>query len=179
MESTTGLIDAPPAPRQPHVRRAVLVRSGPRQVHRRDTTSRPGVSSELEQLWNSHGRAAYTLALALLGNEETAAEAVRRAMLDLTRPLDGLPTERAWSTLARDVYRRALALDTGTRTTTHLPPTMAWVNRMARLQRAAVALCTYGRLTHREAAALLDVTPGTVAELLTAGLRELRGLASG
>jgi len=46
-------------------------------------------------------------------------------------------------------------------------------------QRASLALCVFGGLTHREAAALLDVPPGTVAALLTAGLRELGRLAAG
>ena len=52
-----------------------------------------------------------------------------------------------------------------------------WLSRLARLQRASLALCIYGGLTHREAATLLGVPPGTVAELITAGLREVSRLA--
>ncbi len=60
-----------------------------------------------------------------------------------------------------------------------LPPAMVWVSQLARLQRASLALCVFGGLTYREAAALLDVPPVTVADLLTAGLRELGRLAAG
>ena len=61
----------------------------------------------------------------------------------------------------------------------HLPPVMVWLGQLAHLQRACLALCVFGGLTHREAADLLDVPPSTVAELLTAGLRELGQLAAG
>ena len=56
---------------------------------------------------------------------------------------------------------------------------MVWLGQLAQLQRACLALCVFGGLTHREAADLLDVPPSTVAELLTAGLRELGRLAAG
>ena len=60
-----------------------------------------------------------------------------------------------------------------------LPPVMVWLGQLAQLQRACLALCVFGGLTHREAADLLGVPPSTVAELLTAGLRELGHLAAG
>ena len=71
-------------------------------------------------------------------------------------------------TRRRDVRRRAAAAGHG-------------VARVSspELQRASLALCVFGGLTHREAAALLGVPPSTVAELLTAGLRELGRLAAG
>ena len=47
------------------------------------------------------------------------------------------------------------------------------MSRLARRQRVCLGLCFFGGLTHREAAALLDVSPGAVADLLTAALREL------
>ena len=58
-------------------------------------------------------------------------------------------------------------------------PVMVWMSQLARVQRASLALCVFGGLTHREAAALLDVPPSTVADLLTTGLRELGRLAAG
>ena len=90
------------------------------------------------------------------------------------RPLDrGVSTEEARRCLARHVYRHTQELAGETPGAAQLPPVMVWVSRLARLQRASLALCVFGGLTHREAAALLDVPPSTVADLLTAGLREL------
>ena len=63
--------------------------------------------------------------------------------------------------------------------TASLPPLMVWLGQLAQLQRASLALCVFGGLTHREAADLLGVPPSTVAELLTAGLHELGQLAAG
>ncbi len=60
-----------------------------------------------------------------------------------------------------------------------LTPVMVWVSQLARLQRASLALCVFGELTYRETAALLDLPPSTVADLLTAGLRELGRLTAG
>lgn len=100
-------------------------------------------------------------------------------MADLARSVRGVSTEEARRRLVRHVYQRTQELDGGTSGTVLLPPVMVWVSRLARLQRASLALCVFGGLTHREAAALLDVPPGTVADLLTAGLRELGRLAAG
>jgi DNA-directed RNA polymerase specialized sigma24 family protein len=55
---------------------------------------------------------------------------------------------------------------------------MVWLGQLVELQRACLALCVFGGFTHREAAELIGVPPNTVAELLTAGLRELEHLAA-
>jgi DNA-directed RNA polymerase specialized sigma24 family protein len=134
---------------------------------------------ELEDLWDRHGGSACALACALLGNEAAAAEAVRLAMADLARSIPDVSTEEARRSLVRQVYRHAQEPVFETSGAVLLPPVMAWVSRLARLQRASLALCVFGGLTHREAAALLDVPPSTVADLLTAGLRELGRLTAG
>ena len=134
---------------------------------------------ELEDLWDRHGGSAYALACALLGNEVAAAEAVRLAMANLARSIRGLSTEEARRCLVRHVYRHTREPAGETSGAVLLPPVMVWVSQLARLQRASLALCVFGGLTHREAAALLDVPPSTVADLLTAGLRELGRLAAG
>jgi hypothetical protein len=133
---------------------------------------------ELEDLWDRHGGSAYALACALLGNEVAAAAAVRLAMADLARSIRGVSPEEAQRCLVRHVYRHTQELVGQTPSTTQLPPVMVWVSQLARLQRASLALCYFGGLTHREAAALLGVPPGTVADLLNAGLRELGRLAA-
>lgn len=147
-----------------------------------ETESAPGgavTRRELEDLWDRHGGSAYALACALLGNEAAAAETVRLAMADLARSIRGVSTEEARRCLVRHVYRHAQEFDGETSGGVALPPVMVWVGRLARLQRASLALCVFGGLTYREAAALLDVPPSTVADLLNAGLRELGRLVAG
>ncbi len=134
---------------------------------------------ELEDLWNRHGESAYAVACALLGNEGAAAEAVRRAMTDLARSTRGGSTEESRRCLVRHVYQHARGLTGETSGMVMLPPVMVWVSQLARLQRASLALCVFGGLTYRETAALLDVPPSTVADLLTAGLREVGRLTAG
>jgi Sigma-70, region 4 len=134
---------------------------------------------DLEALWDRHGASAYALACALLGDEVAAAEAVRLAMADLAPSGRGASMQESWRSLVRHVYRHAQARGGETSGAALLPPVMVWVSQLARLQRASLALCVFGGLTHREAAALLDVPPSTVAALLTAGLRELWRLAAG
>ena len=149
---------------------------------RAETESAPAgavTRRELEDLWDRHGRSAYALACALLGNEVAAAEAVRLAMADLDRSIRGVSTEEARRCLVRHVYRHTQEPAGETSDAVLLPPVMVWLGQLARLQRASLALCVFGGLTHREAAALLDVPPSTVADLLTAGLRELGRLAAG
>jgi enoyl-CoA hydratase/carnithine racemase len=152
------------------------------QIARRAETETAAVgvvtSRELEGLWDRHGGTAYALACALLGDEVTAAEAVRLAMTDLVCSSRGVSTEEARRCLARRVYRRAQELAGETSGVVQLPPVMVWLSQLARLQRESLALCVFGGLTHREAADLLDVPPGTVADLLTAGLRELGRIAA-
>jgi DNA-directed RNA polymerase specialized sigma24 family protein len=128
---------------------------------------------KLEDLWDRHGGSAYALACALLGNEAAAAEAVRLAMADLARSDRGGSTQEARRCVVRHVHRHTREPARETSGAVPLPPVMVWVSQLARLQRACLGLCYFGGLTHREAAALLGVPPGTVADLLTAGLREL------
>jgi hypothetical protein len=134
---------------------------------------------ELEDQWDRHGASAYALACALVGNEVVAAEVVMLAMADLARSTRGVGTEDARRCLVRQVYRHAQEPAGETSGAVLLPPVMVWVSQLARLQRASLALCVFGGLTHREAADLLDVPPSTVADLLTDGLRELGRLAAG
>lgn len=136
------------------------------------------VSSELDDLWERRGASAYALACALLGNEVAATEAVRLAMADLTREAGGLPPEQARLRLTHRVYQHALELTVAPPDSARLPAAMVWVSRLAWLQRASIALCVFGGLTYRQAAELLDVPSRTVADLLTAGLRELGSLAA-
>ena len=100
-------------------------------------------------------------------------------MADLARSSRDVSTEEARRSLVRQVYRHAQEPVSETSGAVLLPPVVVWVSRLARLQRASLALCVFGGLTHREAAALLDVPPSTVADLLTAGLRELGRVAAG
>ena len=100
-------------------------------------------------------------------------------MADLARSIRGVSTEEARSCLVRHVYRHTREPAGETSGAVLLPAVMVWVSQLARLQRASLALCVFGGLTHREAAALLDVPPSTVADLLTAGLRELGRLSAG
>jgi DNA-directed RNA polymerase specialized sigma24 family protein len=80
--------------------------------------------------------------------------------------------------MARHVYRHSQNLSADTSRTLRMPPAMVWISQLARLQRSCLALCLFGGHTHREAAALLGVTPTTAAGLLTSGLTELGRLAA-
>ena len=134
---------------------------------------------ELEDLWDRHGGSAYALACALLGNEDGAAEAVRLAMADVASSIRGMSTQDAPGCLVRHVYRHTQESAGETPGAVLPSPVMVWMSQLARVQRASLALCVLGGLTHREAAAVLDVPPSTVADLLTTGLRELGRLAAG
>ncbi len=140
------------------------------QAARRESARTGG---EHEELWDGHGGAAYALACALCGNESVAAEAVGRAIADLSGSIDGVSTEEVQRRLVRQVHLHAQVVVDEVVGGVALPPVIAWVSRFARLQRASLALCVFGGLTHREAAVLLGVPPSTVADLLRAGLREL------
>ena len=137
------------------------------------------VGQTLEDVWDRHGMSVYAVACALLGDEAAATLAVTRAMQDLagSSDLGWVLDERR--TLARHVYHRSQELLEDTSSPEQLPPAMRWVAQLAPLQRACVTLCCFGGHTHREAAVLLDVPPMTVAELLTAGLRELSDVPAG
>ena len=138
-----------------------------------------GARRQLEDLWDLHGTSVYALACALLGDETAAAQAVTLGMADLAgSPGSVSPTDarRSW---ARHVYWRSQELAGETSTTSHLPPAMVWLGHLAPLQRACLALCVFGGHSRREAADLLGVPPTTVADLLTAGLREVARAAAG
>jgi hypothetical protein len=129
------------------------------------------------ELWDRHGSSAYALACALLGNRGSAADAVVLAMSDLARSGD-VSDDQARRLLARSIYCHGAVSGVPASAAERLPLPMVWLSRMARLQRASLALCVYGGLTHRDAADLLGVPSATVAELITAGLRELSRLAA-
>ena len=133
---------------------------------------------DLEKVWDRHGGSVYALACALLGDEAAATRTVTLAMVDLALATDVESHEDTLRFLARQVYRHSQEV-TVEASGAHLPPVMVWLGQLAQLQRACLALCVFGGLTHREAADLLGVPPSTVAELLTAGLRELGHLAAG
>jgi hypothetical protein len=133
---------------------------------------------QLEAAWDRHGRSIYALACTLLGDSETAAQAVTLGMTDLARSADrgtGADVQRC---MARHVFWRTQELAAQANPTLHLPPVMARLGQLAQLQRACLALCVFGGHTYREAAGLLGVPPLTVAELLTAGLRDVGRFAT-
>ncbi|MEO7352137.1 MAG: sigma factor-like helix-turn-helix DNA-binding protein [Marmoricola sp.] len=99
-------------------------------------------------------------------------------MADLVLETDSESPEDALRSLARRVYWRSQEVPVEPAGMRQTPSVMVWLGQLAHLQRACLALCVFGGLTHREAADLLDVPPRTVAELLTAGLRELGQLAA-
>jgi DNA-directed RNA polymerase specialized sigma24 family protein len=133
----------------------------------------------LEALWDRHGASLYALACALLGDEAAAVRTVTLAMVDLARtPASDWPIDIP-RYLSERVYRRSQTLTTEPSGASHVPASMRWLARLARLQRTCLALCVFGGYTHREVAELLDAAPATVAELLTTGLRELGHLAGG
>ena len=178
-----GLVDARVDVRGRRWGRAAEAESQRVQIASRAETERAPTGAvtrrELEDLWDRHGEAAYALACALLGNEVAAAEAVSLAMADLARSSHGVTAEEARRCLVRHLYRHTQEPAGETSGAVLLSPVMVWVSQLARLQHASLALCVFGGLTHREAAALLDVPPSTVADLLTAGLRELGRHAAG
>ena len=115
------------------------------------------------------------MACALLGDESAAMQAVADGMVDFsrrtpsparTRPCTGSP-----------VYRRTTYLTAGTADSSALPPAMVWLAQLARLQRAALALCAFGGFTCRSAAELLGTDPRCGRQLLSSGLDEVRRLS--
>jgi len=147
----------------------------PRFASAADSNTAP----DLEKVWDRHGGSVYALACALLGDEAAAVRTVTLAMVDLALSTDAEPDEETLRVLARRVYRHSQEVPMAPSGMPHLPPVMGWLGQLAQLQRACLALCVFGGHTRREAADLLDVSPSTVAELLTAGLRELGHLAGG
>ena len=158
-----------------------------RRFHARPATLRvppagapPSKSAPLSlaDLWGAHGASVYALACALLVDEEAAAEVVTLAMTDYARSSDGQSSGDARRSLARRVYwRRQEIADRGP--ATQIPAVMVRLDQLAQLQRACLAVCVFGGHTYPEAADLLGVPPTTVAELLTAGLREVAARTMG
>lgn len=132
----------------------------------------------LEAQWARHGNSVYALACALLGDSAAAIRVVALAMTDLTHATDTVSDQEVRRSLARQVYRHSQHVVGSTPTWLGLPPAMVWLRDMAQLQRACLALCVFGGLTHREAASLLGVPPVKVAELLTQGLKDLNRAAA-
>jgi hypothetical protein len=168
------------ANRWPRKRRAEFTRARPLplRVHAPSRPDSPVAGLPLEDLWDRHGSSVYALACTLLGDEVAAAQAVLLGMTDLARSSEGPSAEDARRCMARHVYWRSQELVGQTSRTLRLPPAMVRLGELAQLQRASLALCIFGGHTHREAADLLGVTPMTVAELLTAGLKEVGRLAT-
>ncbi len=130
-----------------------------------------------EALWNSHGQSVYALAHALLGDETAAMHAVALGMVDFVRRDIRTPAEDTGRTLARLVYLRSTELVNETSAFTDLTPVLTWLAQLAQLQRASLALCTFGGHTYGDAAKVLGIAPHTVAQLLTSGLTELSRLS--
>ena len=175
-----GQVGARRSSRSP-VGRAAEAESRRVQMPSRAETERAagaGTRRELEELWDLHGASVYALACALLGDETAAARAVTLGMTDLARSDGSVSADEARRSWARHVYWRSQELAGETSRTPDLPSTMVWLGQLARLQRSCLALCLFGGHTHREAAALLGVSPTTVADLLTSGLREVGRLAA-
>ncbi|WP_426246732.1 sigma factor-like helix-turn-helix DNA-binding protein [Nocardioides sp. LHG3406-4] len=119
------------------------------------------------------------MALALLGDEETAMRAVALAMTDLARSDISTAPDEARRSLARHVYRRSTELGADTPSMLRPLPAMTWLAQLAQLQRACLALCVFGGHSYQQAADLLGVPGETVAQMLTSGLRELGRLSKG
>jgi Sigma-70, region 4 len=133
-------------------------------------------SDRAEELLASHVVPAYAMACALLGDEVAAGRVVALGVADLARSTEPW-SESTRVALATFVYRQSQQIDADATTAPQLPATMLWLRQLARLQRASLALCVFGGLTHREAARLLGVAPLTVARSLTSGLKDLGHLA--
>ena len=131
-----------------------------------------------EDLWKDHGTPVYWLAYAVLGDETAATRAVALGMVDFVRLDETTATpHETRRTLARHVYRHSAELARELSPSPKRPPVMGWLAQLAWLQRASLALCCYGEHTYEEAAELLDISPRTAAQLLTAGLQELSSLS--
>ncbi len=130
-----------------------------------------------EDLWKRHGQSVYSLAHTLLGDETTAMQAVAQGMVDFVGRDLCTPAEDTGRTLARLVYRRSTELVSETPDSTDLTPAMGCLAQLAHLQRASLALCTFGEHTYADAAKELGIAPLTVAQLLTSGLNELSRLS--
>ena len=137
-----------------------------------------------EQLWDLHGTSLYALACGLLGDEPAAVRAVTRGMTDFiiqTESDPGLEKSDVLPQLSGYVYQRCelMVADVSFSRTMTMPPLIVWLSELVRVQRACLALCVFGGHTHREAAKRLNLSPVTVAGMLTAGLHQIAARASG
>lgn len=160
--------------RSRHGRRAFAARPAPAVAVKTAATDPYGWA---EDLWNSHGKSVYSLAHALLGDETAAMQAVALGMVDFVRRDTTAPAEDTGRTLARLVYLRSSELVRETSPSADLTPALRWLAQLAQLQRASLALCTFGGHTYEDAAKVLGIAPLTVAQLLTSGLNELSRLS--
>ena len=144
----------------------------PSYAGQRRPTSTGHTARQAENLLSGHGRAAFALACALLGDEETAVRATALGIVDLacSPAVSPAGTRRA---LARRVYWRCEQIAGETTRAAPQPATMVRLRQLAQLQRTCLALCVFGGHTYREVASLLGVPPLTVATALTSGLKEL------
>lgn len=153
-------------------------RSGPALRSYAPQVGATSSQSWAEQLWNEHGQRVYALAHALLGDETAAMHAVASGMLDLVRLEGAVSPGDIGCALARHVYVRCTASSGVAPRRAGLPPTMEWLDELADLQRASIALCAFGGHTYRCAAEVLGIAPSTVAQLLTSGLAEIGHMMS-
>lgn len=143
------------------------------------TLSEAEVRTRALALWEAHGRVGYAVACTLLGHQEDAARTVLRALTGMAQsPSRGSDADERRE-LVRRVYDHSHELSETTGATAGLPEAMVRLSRLARLQRACLALCLLGSHTYDEAARVLELSPGAVAGALAAGLRELGLSAAG
>lgn len=126
-----------------------------------------------EEQWDLHGVSLWVLACALLGNREAAMTAVASAMVDQTDGHDR-PGDDPLRAVADLVYQRCyqVMVDTS-RSRPALTPSVGRLGQLSEGQRTALALCTYGGHTYRDAALVLGLRPEVVAALLVSGLHDL------
>lgn len=144
-------------------------------------TSGPGAASApwLEDLWDRHSVAVYTLAFALLGDEASAGRAVQLGLGDLASSHPRVANHDALRSWAGHVYRHSQDLVDEVDSTRPAPSAMDSLRQLAHQQRAALALCLFGGHTSRDVASLLGLAPKAVADLLRNGLREAERLTAG
>ncbi|MCW2834238.1 MAG: polymerase sigma-70 factor, subfamily [Nocardioides sp.] len=142
-------------------------------------TDAPSPTWDLEALWDRHGASVYTLAYALLGDETTAARAMRLGMHDLACAADCCSADDSHRSWSHHVYLRSQELLAEPSSAPVPAPTPQWLGHLAQVQRACLALCLFGGHTYREVASLLDLQPMAVADLLTTGLGDGTRLAGG
>lgn len=131
------------------------------------------MTGTMEQQWDLHGVSLWVLACALLGNREAAMTAIASAMVDQAEGADR-PADEPLRAVAGLVYRRCdQVLAETTRSMPALTPSVGRLGELSEGQRTALALCTYGGHTYRDAALVLGLRPEVVAALLISGLHDL------